>query len=61
MRLTLVDSRVAGAASRIGAGEDFVSPAQELSDDIGSAAIGGDLGSLMALSSPIRWKMLLPI
>ena len=38
------DSRVASAASRIGAGEDFVSLAQELSDDIGSAAIGGDLG-----------------
>ena len=38
------DSRVASVASRIGAGEDFVSLAQEFSDDIGSAAIGGDLG-----------------
>ena len=38
------DSRVSAAAARIADGDDFVALAQELSDDIGSAAIGGDLG-----------------
>jgi peptidyl-prolyl cis-trans isomerase D len=36
--------RLSGAQSRLAAGEAFAAVAQELSDDIGSASSGGDLG-----------------
>ncbi|RCL47338.1 MAG: peptidylprolyl isomerase, partial [Halieaceae bacterium] len=36
--------RVAEAAGRIGRGEDFADLAAELSDDLGSASLGGELG-----------------
>jgi hypothetical protein len=36
--------RVAEAAERIGRGEDFADLAAELSDDLGSASLGGELG-----------------
>lgn len=36
--------RVADAAERIGRGEDFTALAAELSDDLGSASLGGELG-----------------
>ena len=36
--------RVAEAAERIGRGEDFAGLAAELSDDLGSASLGGELG-----------------
>ena len=36
--------RVAEAAERIGRGEDFTDLAAELSDDLGSASLGGELG-----------------
>ena len=36
--------RVAKAAERIGRGEDFADLAAELSDDLGSASLGGELG-----------------
>ncbi len=36
--------RVADAAERIGRGEDFAVLAAELSDDLGSASLGGELG-----------------
>lgn len=36
--------RVAATAARLDAGEDFAALARELSDDIGSASLGGELG-----------------
>ena len=36
--------RVADVAERIGRGEDFTALAAELSDDLGSASLGGELG-----------------
>jgi peptidyl-prolyl cis-trans isomerase D len=36
--------RIAEAAERIGRGEDFADLAAELSDDLGSASLGGELG-----------------
>ena len=36
--------RVADSAERIGRGEDFTALAAELSDDLGSASLGGELG-----------------
>jgi peptidyl-prolyl cis-trans isomerase D len=36
--------RIADAAERIGRGEDFADLAAELSDDLGSASLGGELG-----------------
>ena len=37
-------ARVTAASTRLAAGEEFATIAQELSDDIGSASLGGDLG-----------------
>ncbi|MEE4191564.1 MAG: SurA N-terminal domain-containing protein, partial [Halieaceae bacterium] len=37
-------ARVAAAQARLDAGEDFSAVASELSDDVGSATVGGDLG-----------------
>ena len=37
-------SRIEAVSARLANGDDFASIAQELSDDIGSASIGGDLG-----------------
>ena len=38
------EQRIAEAAERIGRGEDFADLAAELSDDLGSASLGGELG-----------------
>ena len=37
-------ARIDAVSARLSSGDDFASVAQELSDDIGSASLGGDLG-----------------